>query len=205
MQKQNVNNNVFIKKEDEKILVIKRDILFNKNNISGLEKVDFNYYQDLIENNKEFIWRSLAETDTTYKQVIPYLIFKFQDKYFLMQRKSKASEVRLQNLYSLGIGGHIRQEDITGSDICSWAKREFLEEVEYSGNLKIESLGILNDDSNSVGQVHVGFVFLLTGDTFDIKVKEELKSGELLTLDECQKYYDNMENWTKLVFDFLNK
>ncbi|KKP23816.1 MAG: hypothetical protein SZ59_C0003G0040 [candidate division TM6 bacterium GW2011_GWF2_28_16] len=201
-QKENLKN-VFVKKEDEKILVIKRDILFNKKSISGLEKVDFDYYQDLIEKNQEFIWRSVAETDNSYKQVIPYLIFNFQDKYFLMQRKSKASEVRLQNLYSLGIGGHIRQEDITGSDIYSWAKREFLEEVEYSGNLKIKALGILNDDSNSVGQVHVGFVFLLTGDSSNIKVKEELKSGELLTLSECKKYYENMENWTKLVFDFL--
>jgi len=204
MQSQKINNNVFLKKEDEQILVIKREILFNKKEISGINKIDFNYYQDLIEKNKEFIWRSSAETDTSYKQVIPYLVFKFKDKFFLMQRQSKASEVRLQNLYSLGIGGHIRAEDINGFDIFGWAKREFNEEVEFDGNFEIEPIGLLNDDSNEVGRVHVGFVFLLHGDSSNIKVRSELKSGKLLTLDECKQFYENMENWTKLVFDFLN-
>ncbi len=199
------SKNVFVKKEDEKILVIKRDVLFGEKVISGLEKVDFNYYQNLIEDKKEFLWRSQMEIDPNYKQIIPYLIFNFEDKYFLMQRQSKASEVRLQNLYSLGIGGHIREEDLSGSDISAWAKREFLEEVEYSGDLKVEPIGILNDDSNDVGKVHVGFVYLLKGDSQDIKVKSELKSGNLLTLQELSEYYENMENWTKFVFDFLKK
>ncbi|MBU4270160.1 hypothetical protein KJ644_03275 [Candidatus Dependentiae bacterium] len=206
MQKQDVNkSNVFIKKEDEQILVIKREILFAHEEISGIKKIDFNYYQNLIEKNKEFIWRSLAETDKNYKQIIPYLIFNFQDKYFLMQRQSKASEVRLQNMYSLGIGGHIRQEDINGFDIFSWARREFYEEVDFKGNFEIEPIGLLNDDSNDVGQVHAGFVFLLHGDSANIRVHSELKSGKLLTLDECKQLYDSMENWSKLVFDFLNQ
>ncbi len=206
MQKQTTDSKaVYLKKEDEKILVIKREILFDKKEISGINKIDFDYYQDLIEKNKEFIWRSLAETDKSYKQIIPYLIFKFQEKYFLMQRQSKASEVRLQNMYSLGIGGHIRQEDINGFDIFSWAKREFNEEVDFKGNFEIEPVGLLNDDSNDVGQVHAGFVFLLHGDSANIKVNSELKSGKLLTLDECKQLYDSMENWSKLVFNFLNQ
>ena len=205
MQKQKNNSKqVFIKKEDEKILVIPRNILFKDKEINGIEKIDFEYYQKLIRDNKQFLWRSQMETDQNYKQIIPYLIFNFENKYFMMQRKSSASEARLQNKYSLGIGGHIRSEDITEFDIFSWAKREFAEEIEYNGNFEIEPIGILNDDSNDVGKVHTGFVFLLKGDSNKIKIRSELKSGNLLSLEECYKLYKNMENWSKLVFDFLN-
>ncbi|MFH1461603.1 MAG: hypothetical protein ABIF12_01525 [bacterium] len=205
MQKQKISKPVFIKKEDEKILVVSRNILFQNKEINGIEKVDFEYYQQLIQDNKEFLWRSQMETDQNYKQIIPYLIFNFENKYFLMQRKSTANEVRLQNKYSLGIGGHIRQEDINNVDITGWAKREFAEEVEYKGKLEIQPIGILNDDSNDVGRVHTGFVFLLKGDNSQIKVRSELKSGILLTLKELSEYYKNMENWSKLVFDFIKK
>lgn len=206
MHKQiNSKKKVFIKKEDEKILVVSNKILFAQTKIKGLQKVDFNYYQKLIQDNKEFLWRSQMETNPNYKQIIPYLIFNFEDKYFLMQRKSNANEVRLQNKYSLGIGGHIREKDINSFNIAEWAKREFAEEVEYAGNLEIKPIGILNDDSNDVGKVHTGFVFLLKGDSNQIKVISELKSGTLLTLKELSAYYKNMENWSKLVFDLLNK
>ena len=83
-----LDKSVFIKKEDELILVIKKEKLFTNNKqLQGLEQIDFSFYQNLIENNKEFIYRSQAELDENYKQIIPYLIFKYQDKYFLMQRK----------------------------------------------------------------------------------------------------------------------
>ena len=203
--KQVLTKRVFLKKEDEKILVVPRDILFQKKEINGIEKIDFDYYQKLIQDNQQFLWRSKMETDQNYKQIIPYLIFKFEDKLFMMQRKSSASETRLQSKYSLGIGGHIRVEDINGFDIFGWAKREFAEEIEYDGGFEIEPIGILNDDSNDVGKVHAGFVFLLNGDSNKIKIRSELKSGNLLSLEECLKLYGNMENWSKLVFDFLNK
>ena len=82
-----------------------------------------------------------------------------------MQRKGTASEQRLKNKYSLGIGGHIRQEDMTTNSIFDWARREFHEEVKYAGKLDIEPIGILNDDTNAVGQVHLGLVLLLKGDS----------------------------------------
>ena len=143
------------------------------------------------------------ENDPTYKQIIPYLVFCHEDRYFLMQRTDKSTEQRLQNKYSLGIGGHIRQEDMTTDSIIDWAEREFHEEVSYNGSLNVKPLGILNDDSNAVGQVHVGFVFLLEGDNQQIKVKSELKSGTLLTLDDIKYYFDKMESWSQITFECL--
>ena len=120
-----------------------------------------------------------------------------------MQRADKASESRLRSQYSLGIGGHIRSDDMQGKSIFDWARREFAEEVDYQGNLQVEMLGVLNDDSNLVGQVHLGLVLLLTGDSAQIKVNSELKSGILLTLSECESFAGLMENWSTVVFQFL--
>jgi predicted NUDIX family phosphoesterase len=65
-------------------------------------------------------------------------------------------------------------------------------------------LGVLNDDSNEVGKVHIGLVLLLEGNSPAIRVKSELKSGILLTHQECTAYYDSMENWTQIVFKYLS-
>jgi predicted NUDIX family phosphoesterase len=195
--------NVFFKKEDEKILVVERKILFPEKIIQGIQKIDFDSYLNLIEKNKQFLWRSQVETDTNFKQIIPYLVFNFQDKFFLMQRKSNASEVRLQNLYSLGIGGHIKEKDLNQRTIFDWAKREFTEEVEYSGNFEVTPIGLLNDESNFVGQVHTGFVFLLKGNSDKIKIRDEHKEGKLYSLEECKTFYPKMEQWSQIVCDYL--
>ena len=122
-----------------------------------------------------------------------------------MQRKSSASEQRLKNMYSLGIGGHIRKEDITGKNIIDWAKREFEEEIDYNGAYTIQSLGIINDESNDVGKVHTGFAFIMHGTSDQIKIRSELKEGRLVTLEECEQYYDSMETWSQLAFKFLKQ
>jgi predicted NUDIX family phosphoesterase len=199
-QQQNVS------KYDEHILVVRRAHLFSSILPAwhGLKRVDFEHYLHIINHKKEFHPRSLMEIDPAYKQIIPYLIFEYNKNYFLMQRKSTASETRLRNKLTLGIGGHIRQEDMMHEDsLFAWATREFHEEVEYTGNLTVKPLGILNDDSDDVGKVHIGFVFLLTGDVPNIAVKSELKSGVLLPLHECIAQREYMESWSQFVIDFL--
>ena len=208
MQKEQVQINtqksVYNKSTDEKILVVKKNILFAFQIINGLYPVDFDGYQTLIQNHKEFLWRSAVEEDNNYKQIIPYLIYTHEDKFFVMRRKNNASETRLQNKYSLGIGGHINKDDVTAkANIINWSEREFHEEVKFDGAFKIKSLGMLNDESNSVGQVHTGFVFLLEGDSSEISIKDEHKEGMLLTLDECFELYNYMESWSKIVLDYL--
>lgn len=189
---------------DEQILVVKRTTLFPDQAWHGLKAVDQDFI-DKVLTHQEFQPRSLMEEDPSYQQIIPYLVFEHQGNYFLMQRQAKASETRLQSKYSFGIGGHIREEDITGHNIAHWATREFHEEVAYDGSFTVEPLGILNDDSNDVGKVHVGFVYILKGNSSDIQVKEELKNGQLLPLEECEKYYDAMESWSQIVFDKLKE
>ncbi|TET06747.1 hypothetical protein E3J79_01090 [Candidatus Dependentiae bacterium] len=192
-------------KKDEKILVVKRTALFPDGAWHGMKSVPFNEYLEIIKKKQLFMWRSQVEEDPQYKQIIPYLVFTYHGSYFLMQRKSTSSEKRLSNKFSLGIGGHIRQEDLHGKTIFDWAEREFHEEIEYHDTFTIQPLGILNDDSNAVGKVHIGFIFLLDGNSNKIKIKSELKQGNLVPLAKCRKYVDRMESWSQIVFAFLNK
>jgi len=193
-----------LKPFDETILVVKR-LHFFKGDVAwqGLRKVDFNHYLHIIDHKKEFHPRSIMEKDLVYKQIIPYLVFMHKDKIFLMQRQSTASEHCLRNKFTRGSGGHIRKEDMIDHSLFSWARREFYEEVSYVGEYTIESLGIINDDSSDVGKVHIGFVLLLKGNTDAIAVKSELKSGRLVSFDECLQQRDSMESWSQLVIDEL--
>ncbi|MFA5306843.1 MAG: hypothetical protein WC365_05325 [Candidatus Babeliales bacterium] len=191
-------------KQDEKILVIPRNIFFAQGMFQGfLPTKEFQHYQDMVMQHQLFLWRSSVENDPSHKQIIPYLVFEYNNLFFVMQRKSTASEARLKNKYSLGIGGHIRQEDITQASLISWAQREFHEEVSYTGDLTVQAIGLINDDSNEVGQVHLGFVFLIHGNNPNICIRDEHKDGKLLTIDQIQELYPDLEQWSQLIFDYL--
>lgn len=189
----------------ESILVVKRSVLFTQdiNAWHGMNTTNLEDFITTINNHKEFLPRPEMENDPTYKQIIPYIVFYHDKKYFLMQRKTTASEQRLQGKFSLGIGGHIRQEDMTSHSLFDWAKREFDEEVHYTGSCTITPLGMVNDDSDDVGKVHLGLVLLLTGDSNKISVKSELKNGVLVSLDECINRYDRLESWSQIVINYL--
>ncbi len=192
------------KQPTENILVVKREQLFQGATLTDFFALpSFESWEKIIKENQEFHPRNLMEEDASYKQIIPYLVYMHNNRYFLMERASTSSEQRLKSKKSLGIGGHIREEDLDEKNIIDWAQREFHEEVSFSGKLTIKPLGIINDESNAVGKVHIGFVFLLSGDSDNISIRSELKSGTLLTLTECAEYYPNMERWSQLVFDYL--
>jgi predicted NUDIX family phosphoesterase len=190
-------------KDQELILVIKRSILLGSESWQGIRPACFETYAQLIQQHKEFLPRGLMEQDSSYKQIIPYLVFEHNEHYFLMQRSAQASEDRLQNQYSLGIGGHIRQEDMINGSIIDWARREFYEEINYDGTISVDPIGILNDDSNAVGLVHIGFVFIIKGNSANISIKSELQSGKLVPLEECMQYNKNLETWSQIVLSYL--
>lgn len=188
----------------EDILVVRCSDLFNdRPAFQGLEKESLQHILQVIADKKLFLPRAAMETDPTYKQIIPYLIFNYGNRYFLMQRQAKASEQRLKNKYTLGIGGHIRQEDMQTDSIFDWARREFQEEVSYTGDLTFEVIGALNDDSNDVGKVHLGLVIVVRGNSDKISVKSELKSGSLLSLAEIASFYEHLESWSQTVYTYL--
>jgi len=183
-------------KEDERVLVVNRKDVFPNDSWTGIDPGESDRIVLLASTQGKFRRRGDIENDTTFKQIIPYVVFQYSNKYLLMQRTGDHSEQRLANLYSCGIGGHLREEDLESREgVLDWAKREFTEEVDYGGNLDLRVIGVLNDDSNPVGEVHLGIVIIAKGDSPQIKVKGEHKSGELKTLQELETHFDQMENW----------
>lgn len=188
----------------EEVLVIKRDTLFGNNEAwHGVKTDNIEDAITTIKTHQEYMPRAAAELDENFKQIIPYIIFKNNNKFFIMQRKKNASETRLASKYSIGIGGHMRKEDMAGKTIFDWAKREFEEEVFFAGNIDMKVVGLLNDDSNDVGKVHLGLVILFEGDNENIAIKDEHKSGVMMTSQECHELFDSMESWSQLIIKHL--
>ncbi len=192
-------------KQDEQILVVKRELLFEAQVTHGMVPMNsFDDYVKKIDEHKEFLWRSKMEEDPAYKQIIPYMIFSHAGKYFLMRRRHDGNAKELRNKYTLGIGGHLRQEDMgEGFTVAEWGAREFEEEVRYEGAYSLEPLGLLNDEASLIGRVHAGFAFILHAESDQVSIRSEFKEGFMLSLDECMKYYDSMELWSQFVIDYL--
>ena len=162
------------------------------------------YYVDLIKKNAEFKRRGDLENDNSFQQIIPYIIFNYQDKYFLYRYLKKAGEQRLINDYILGVGGHINKDDVKeGEDVLEAGRdREWDEEVEYKDKLDKKLIGILNDDRRPVEAAHLGLVYLFCGETPNILVKETDKmAGELIDLKEMGEKLEGTEGWAPIIYD----
>lgn len=194
--------------KSEEVLVVPRGQLFPDGAWHGFIEVDLDRYLDIISSSFEFKKRGEVEEDPSFQQIIPYVVFRHADRYFLTKRLKESSEKRLRHLYSLGIGGHINRADISerqGADpVVEGLRREFEEEVVYQGSWTHRMIGLLNDDSNDVSRVHLAVVFEVAGDRPEIAIRETGKlDGELLSLEEMKIYYLDMESWSQLIYDHL--
>ena len=186
----------------EKILVVPREKLFESVFFEGFEREKITYYLERLRKYSIFIKRFVVENDPNYKQIIPYLVIKFNNKYFLFKRFPVGLEKRLFYKYSIGIGGHINEKDFNKNKdlINSGLEREFNEELIYSGKLSYKIVGLINDDFDEVGKVHFGIVYLIEIKTPDIKIRENSKmEGKLVNKKELIRYENKMERWSQII------
>ena len=198
-----IKNNNFKNINYEEVLVVETKKLFKDGCFSGVKTKDITKLLDCIKQDKQFLPRHLMEEDPNYKQIIPYIVFYTDHKIFLMQRKNSTSEQRLKNKMSIGIGGHIRSIDTNSDFIINWAAREFKEEIDFDGAYSSKIIGIINDDSNDVGKVHLGIIIGMHSNDENIKIKSELKSGKLILKSEIYNYFEDMEEWSKLILNYF--
>jgi predicted NUDIX family phosphoesterase len=191
-------------KKTELISVVKTDVVFkNTTYQEGIFAIDEVIINNIITHQEE-CERFTAEEDYTYQQIVSYIVFKYQNSLFLMQRGANSSEQKLKNKYSIGIGGHLRKSDID-KNLLEWGDREFHEEVSYLDSFTITPLAIINDQSNLIGKLHLGIVYLLEAESSNIHIKSELKSGLLIPLDQIKNNkYDMLESWSQSVIRFLH-
>lgn len=192
-------------KAAEKVMVVAREDIFADGTWHGLKTEDIARLVKIINTKHKFMARGEVEDDPAWQQIIPYMYYQFEGKYFLMQRNAGHTDKRLASNFSLGIGGHINKKDIKTGNIASWAKREFEEEADYKGRMKTTFAGLLNDDTNDVGRVHLGLVIEIEGANDQIQVRDEHQSGEMVDFEKLSGAYKKMETWSQIVYDYLVK
>jgi predicted NUDIX family phosphoesterase len=156
-----------------------------------------------------FIDRPLAEDDPTLKQIIPYSLLCSGERIFRYQRTRAGSEKRLHGLYSVGVGGHINPVDAdqTGMDIVrAAALREIAEEFVCRPSLPAGLPGLINDDSNPVGRVHLGVVFRyeLLDESISPNEPENFADFGLASATELSSTLDQYETWSQIAIRALS-
>jgi len=131
------------------------------------------------------------------------LILFYSSKALLIFQRAKASRlcVRFQR------GEPI--DDIEGADIIESAiQREIAEEVKLGARYTKKLIGFINDDSNDVGKVHFGLLYLVDLKSPRISVSDDEKDvneGSLIKISEVGGYTEFMENWSRIAFNAIRK
>ncbi|MBI2085031.1 MAG: NUDIX domain-containing protein [Candidatus Aenigmarchaeota archaeon] len=181
----------------EQVLVVNtEDLKSTIGNKTGLIEFDKKIL-DMIETKSYFVNRSEAETDETKKQIIPYCMVINNDKILAVKRKNP-SELRLKDMLSIGIGGHINPVDQGTDTVSNAAMRELKEETDFSGNVVSQVVGFLSLSDTPVNRVHFGVVYRLEIDA-EVKVIDEGLEGSFVPLTELPKLSDKMEGWSKVL------
>jgi len=149
-----------------------------------------------------YLPRNQVEDDPSYKQLIPYCVFRCQGEVFFYRRGKAGGEGRLHSKRSIGIGGHISSTDRVHGDRRYFAAmhREIEEEVFLESGFQDRCVGLINDDQTPVGQVHLGIVHIFDLDSAKVRPREEsiLETGfaqpEYLARD-----LDQFETWSQIV------
>jgi len=197
--------------ENESVLCIKRDFLpaswVKEKTIvpMGLDEFD----ETCAGKGFEFINRSDAEKDITYKQIIPYIILQTRDFEQTAIYNRQGSEQRLHDLWSIGIGGHINPIDMETQTnsflqiLTAGMERELAEELDQrpKGDLP-HFVGVISEDITDVGKVHLGAVFRIVTST----PEKFLPGCELFQFawkktKELERF--NLELWSKLALKLL--
>ncbi|MHA3774246.1 hypothetical protein ACXR0O_22190 [Verrucomicrobiota bacterium sgz303538] len=198
--------------KDEMILVVRRSLFDQLGAFQGLNFNVGHYLPTLLaRQNNFFTDRAKAETDPALKQIIPYVVLVHEGRVLHYVRGKKAGEQRLVAKGSIGIGGHMNDTDegLFAFDEAAYrasVEREVGEELRLNTRYRDHIVALLNDDSNEVGQVHLGVVHVFELDSADVQ-KGEAMITELQFLDREQlmALRDNMETWSQICLDNLDQ
>jgi predicted NUDIX family phosphoesterase len=173
-----------------------------------------------MEQHGFFVERAHAEANPDLKQVIPYTLVVRGGEVLCLQRSRRGGEARLHDKWSIGVGGHINPVDVPSPEElierADWSPRNPIpkatirevaeEELSIEGDWRLQPVGLLNDDSNPVGAVHVGWVqVMLVEGTVSVRETDQL-SGRFLSIPELCRLGEggaNFETWSELLLPHL--
>lgn len=194
---------------EERVLCFKRELFEKLGVFQGLT-LDIEKYLPVVTSAENILYRnrSEAEQDRRYKQLIPYVLVICNDRILRYRRGKGGQETRLHGLYSVGVGGHISEED---HGLFSRAvgynesmRRELMEEVAI-GQAKEAAVAAINDDSTDVGYVHFGVVHVMPVNNEDVAGwRSGIVAPEFVSIAEAVKGAAEYESWSRFCLENLD-
>jgi predicted NUDIX family phosphoesterase len=208
----------------EFVYVVPRELLFPHCYPHGLQAFGEDLRREEFEERALehgfFVERPYAERSPHLKQIIPYAVVCCGDEVLMVRRLNKGGESRLHDKLSIGIGGHINPVDGETKQVEHLAAggeqdlftaataRELHEELAITGDFTARAVGLLNDDSNPVGAVHLGLVQVVqVRGSVTIREVDQLEGRLMATsgLQALRADGANFETWSALLVDSLDE
>jgi len=194
---------------EERVLCFKRKLLDDLGVFQGLS-LEVEKYLPMLTADRNILYlnRSDAEQDKTHKQLIPYVLILCGDKILRYRRGKGGQETRLHGLFSVGIGGHISEEDhglfTENRGYQEGMRRELMEEVAIEAE-KDAAVAVINDDSTDVGSVHFGVVHVVhVPDESVAGRRSGILSPEFVPCSDAVKNPDGYESWSRFCLEHLD-
>jgi len=195
--------------KEERVLCFRRQLLEDLGMFQGLS-LDIEKYLPVVTRSADIFYlnRSEAEQDKRFKQLIPYVLVMFNDKILRYRRGKGGQETRLHGLYSVGVGGHISEEDhglfSTGPGYNEGMRRELMEEVAVN-EVNEAAVAVINDDSTDVGYVHFGVVHVMhVADDSIVGRRTGILAPEFIPVAQAVSEPSGYETWSRFCLENLD-
>jgi predicted NUDIX family phosphoesterase len=201
-------------KQGKNIVVVPRDSLFVNGGFQGYLPAEEHDYETAILNSHTLKPRGDVEENPAYKQPICYcaIINSTTSRLFVYQRAPAASdyaEARLRGKWSIGIGGHVDEADCRyDNPLLASMAREVSEELRWKGVFAPRLIGYINDESDLVGRVHFGLLYLAeTAATYIAPRSREIAEAQMIQPAGWQKMLTDpslaIEGWSSIATSAL--
>jgi predicted NUDIX family phosphoesterase len=200
---------------EERVLVVPTSRFHALGHFQGFS-ADMSRYLPALLDGDDLAYRPRGEMeqDPSFKQLIPYVIFRYVDasgvtQVFQYTRGGGQGEKRLHAKRSVGVGGHISTEDAadgaTHRDVYREGMlRELAEEVVIDAPYREQCVGLINDDETPVGQVHLGVVHVCDVDGPLVRNREaDILDAGFRPVSELLASIDHFESWSQIVLRAL--
>ena len=186
---------------DERVYVVPRVALPDEAGWYGLRTDGLDDFVAAVERDGRYEPRPEMERDSSFKQIIPYLVLRDGARYFLMRRTTAGGDARLHGHYSIGVGGHLNPGD---GGLLGGLRREWDEELLAEFLPEFRLVALLNDDTTPVGAVHLGAVYVADVEGRPVAIRETDKlAGGFATTADVRAVVGQLETWSRLAFAFL--
>ncbi len=194
---------------EERILVVPTSLFHELGYFQGFSREINRYWPQLVDGDHvEYRARGEMESDPSFKQLIPYVLFRWTDAegtphLFEYQRGSGQGERRLHAKRSVGVGGHISSIDAEVGHVHDvyreGMRRELDEEVAIETPYTESVVGLINDDETPVGQVHLGMVHLCDVEKPVVRPREaDILEARFTPVADILTRLEQFESWSEI-------